>query len=115
MREVDRKRHFRVGLNIFNSQPELGVEYLVQKDFLELSPSSVAKFLVTNPGLSKEKVGEYLGNLQSPFCMKVLSCFMDEMAFAGLRLDKALRHLLQYVRVPGEAQKVGQRAYRMFH
>lgn len=50
MREVERKRVYRVGLNLFNSQPDLGIEFLVQKDFLELSPLSVAKFLKTNPG-----------------------------------------------------------------
>ena len=38
--------------------------------------------------------------------MKVLSCFMQEFNFAGLRIDKSLRSLLQKVRVPGEAQKI---------
>ena len=106
MREVEKKRHFRVGLNLFNSKPELGVEYLVQKDFLELSPSAVAKFLKDNSGLSRDKVGEYLGDLQSPFSMKVLSCFMQEFNFKGLRIDKSLRRLMCFVRVPGEAQKI---------
>ena len=100
MREVEKKRHFRVGLNLFNSKPELGVEYLVQKDFLELSPSAVAKFLKDNSGLSRDKVGEYLGDLQSPFSMRVLSCFMQEFNFKGLRIDKSLRRLLCFVRDP---------------
>ena len=30
LREVEEKRLYRVGLNLFNSKPELGVEYLVQ-------------------------------------------------------------------------------------
>jgi len=34
-------------------------------------------------GVAKEKVGEYLGNLQSPFAMKVLSCFVKEFDFTG--------------------------------
>ena len=107
MREVERKRLYRIGLNIFNSKPELGIEFLARKDFLELSPTSVAKFLFqTESGLSKEKVGEYLGNLQSPFAMKVLSCFMQEFNFSGQRVDKSMRKLLEWVRVPGEAQKI---------
>ena len=57
-------------------------------------------------GLAKEKVGEYLGNLQSPFAMKVLTCFVQHFDFSGLRIDKALRKLLTHVRVPGEAQKI---------
>ena len=89
LREVETKRLYRVGLNLFNSKPELGIEYLVQKEFLELSPSAVARFLhERSSGLAKEKVGEYLGNLQSPFAMKVLSCFLQHFDFSGLRIDK---------------------------
>ena len=47
-----------------------------------------------------------MGLLQSPFAMKVLSCFMQEFNFAGQRIDKSLRKLLKKVRVPGEAQKI---------
>ena len=107
MREVERKRLYRVGLNLFNSKPDLGIEFLSRKDFLELSPASVAKFLYqTESGLSKEKIGEYLGNLQNPFAMKVLNCFMQEFNFSGQRVDKSMRKLLERVRVPGEAQKI---------
>ncbi len=106
MQEVERKRHFRVGLNIFNSRPSLGLEYLVGRDFLELSPPAVARFLRDCDGLSRDKVGEFLGDLRDPFAMKVLACFMQDLDFSGLRLDKALRLLLAHVRVPGEAQKV---------
>ena len=89
LREVETKRLYRVGLNLFNSKPELGIEYLVQKEFLDLSPSAVARFLhERSSGLAKEKVGEYLGNLQSPFAMKVLSCFLQHFDFSGLRIDK---------------------------
>lgn len=106
MAEVTKKRLFRVGLNMFNSRPENGIEYLVQKGFMDLSSESVGKFLHTTNGLSMEKIGEYLGNLQSPFAMKVLSCFMQEFNFSDLRIDKSLRKLLQHLRVPGEAQKI---------
>ncbi len=106
MREVERKRHFRVALNIFNSKPSSGIEYLVQRDFLELSPSSVARFLRECDGLSQDKVGEFVGDLRDPFAMKVLACFMQDFDFTALRIDKALRLLLANVRVPGEAQKV---------
>jgi len=106
MLEVEKKRHFRVGLNLFNTNPDMGIDYLVKQNFIELSPLSVAKFLNKNQGLAKAKVGEYLGQLQSAFCMKVLSVFMEEFDFSGQRIDKALRQLLDYVKVPGEAQKI---------
>lgn len=107
MQEVSKKRQYRVGLNLFNTRPELGIEYLASKGFIELSSDSVGKFLYhENGGLSMEKVGDYLGSLQSPFAMKVLSYFMQEFNFSGQRIDKSLRSLLQRVRVPGEAQKI---------
>ena len=92
-KEVEQKRRYRIGLNLFNGpKPELGVEYLARHGFLELSHVAVARFLHKRScsdangdggGLAKEKVGEYLGNLQSPFAMKVLACFVQEFDFAG--------------------------------
>lgn len=70
--EILRKRLYRVGLNLFNKKPEVGVAYLVKKKFLEGSPPHVARFLISRKGLSKQMVGEYLANLQSPFSMSCL-------------------------------------------
>ncbi len=107
MAEVERKRHFRVGLNLFNADPEAGVAYLAQKDFIEsASPVALARFLLDEPGLSRDKVGEYLTDLRSAFAARTLSAFMQGVDFSGLRVDKALRRLLRCLRVPGEAQKI---------
>ena len=106
MLEVERKRNFRVGLNLFNTHPDIGIDYMVKQGFLELSPMSVAKFLQTTSDLSKAKIGEYLGQLQNAFSMKTLSCFLEKFDFTGLRVDKALRKFLNAVQVPGEAQKI---------
>jgi hypothetical protein len=70
--EIIRKRLYRVGLNLFNKKPEVGVTYLVKKKFLEASPPAVARFLVSRKGLSKQMIGEYITNLQSPYSMAVL-------------------------------------------
>jgi IQ motif/SEC7 domain-containing protein len=108
MLEVERKRNFRVGLNLFNTAPEMGVEYLVKQNFLELSPLAVARFLYVTHGLARAKVAAYLvGQPANAFCMKVLSCYLEQFDFGGLRLDKALRKLLTAVQVAGgEAQGV---------
>lgn len=70
--ETVRKRQYRVGLNLFNKRPERGIAYLIRRGFLENSPQGVARFLITRKGLSKQMIGEYLGNLQNPFNMAVL-------------------------------------------
>ena len=104
--ETLRRRQYRVGLNIFNTNPKRGVEYLCKKEFVEYNPTAVAKFLLGRKGLSKKMLGEYICDLQKPFNMAVLHSFVAEMDFSGLHLDIALRQLLAEVSIPGEAQKI---------
>lgn len=104
--EAQRKRQYRVGLNLFNKRPEKGVRYLVDRGFLDACPRAVARFLVSRKGLSKLMIGDYLGNLQCPFNMRVLECFVQELDFAGMQVDLALRKFQSYFILPGEAQKI---------
>ncbi|XP_019880914.1 IQ motif and SEC7 domain-containing protein 1 isoform X3 [Aethina tumida] len=104
--ETIRKRQYRVGLNLFNKKPEKGIAYLIRRGFLENSPQGVARFLISRKGLSKQMIGEYLGNLQNPFCMAVLECFAAELDLSGMQVDVALRKFQQHFRMPGEAQKI---------
>lgn len=104
--ETIRKRQYRIGLNLFNKKPEKGIAYLMHKNFLENSPHAVAKFLISRKGLSRQMIGEYLGNLQQSFNMAVLEYFAEEMDFSGLAIDVALRKFQGFFRMPGEAQKI---------
>jgi IQ motif and SEC7 domain-containing protein len=104
--ETIRKRQYRIGLNLFNKKPEKGITYLMHKNFLENSPHAVAKFLISRKGLSRQMIGEYLGNLQQSFNMAVLEYFAEEMDFSGLAVDIALKKFQGYFRMPGEAQKI---------
>ena len=96
--EVIRKRHYRTGLNIFNKKPERGVHYLIGKGFLDNSPSAVARFLMTRKGLAKQMIGEYLGNISSPFNQSILHAFANEMDFSNMPIDMALRKFQTYFR-----------------
>jgi IQ motif/SEC7 domain-containing protein len=104
--DVVRRRQYRVGLNLFNMNPDMGMEYLLKKNFLDYSPAATAKFLLGRKGLSKRRVGDFLCCLQRPFNLAALHCFVHEMDFSGLHLDIALRQLQQEVTFPGEAQKI---------
>lgn len=104
--ETVRKRQYRVGLNLFNKKPERGISYLIRRGFLENSPQGVARFLISRKGLSKQMIGEYLGNLQSPFNMAVLECFSEELDLCGMAVDVGLRKFQSHFRMPGEAQKI---------
>ena len=48
--DVQRKRQYRIGLNIFNKKPEKGVKYLIERRFIEPTPQALAKFLITRKG-----------------------------------------------------------------
>lgn len=37
------------------------------RGFLDNAPHAVARFLISRKGLSKQMIGEYLGDLQNPF------------------------------------------------
>jgi len=104
--EVIRKRHYRTGLNIFNKKPEKGISYLIAKGFLDNSPAAVARFLITRKGLSKQMIGDYLGNISNPFNMAVLNAFSNEIDISNSYIDVALRKFQTYFRMPGEAQKI---------
>ncbi|VDI79398.1 IQ motif and SEC7 domain-containing protein [Mytilus galloprovincialis] len=101
-----RKRTYRIGMNLFNKKPDKGIEFLCECGFVEENPHAVAKFLISRKGLSKQMIGEYLGNLQNEFNMAVLEYFSQEIDLAGLQIDMALRKFQSFFRMPGEAQKI---------
>lgn len=92
--DPERKRLYRVGLNFFNTlvallilhvlvdiilcdyyyyrKPGKGLNFLIEQEFVENTPQSVANFLYSRNGLSRQMVGEYLGNTQKEFNQKVL-------------------------------------------
>ena len=53
-------------------KPDRGIRYLMAYRFLEPNPQAVARFLLSRKGLSRQMIGEYLGNLQDAFAMEVL-------------------------------------------
>uniref|UniRef100_A0A8B9XXA4 IQ motif and Sec7 domain ArfGEF 1 n=1 Tax=Bos mutus grunniens TaxID=30521 RepID=A0A8B9XXA4_BOSMU len=104
--DVIRKRLYRIGLNLFNKKPEKGVQYLIERGFVPDTPVGVAHFLLQRKGLSRQMIGEFLGNRQKQFNRDVLDCVVDEMDFSAMELDEALRKFQAHIRVQGEAQKV---------
>ena len=53
-------------------KPTKGIQYLVYQGVLEDHPQAVAKFLHTQYGLSKEKIGEFVGEIRYDFNIAVL-------------------------------------------
>ncbi|CAM9174757.1 unnamed protein product, partial [Bubo scandiacus] len=91
---------------ILQRKPEKGVQYLIERGFVPDTPVGVAHFLLQRKGLSRQMIGEFLGNRQKQFNRDVLDCVVDEMDFSTMELDEALRKFQAHIRVQGEAQKV---------
>uniref|UniRef100_A0A673BEP5 IQ motif and SEC7 domain-containing protein 3 n=1 Tax=Sphaeramia orbicularis TaxID=375764 RepID=A0A673BEP5_9TELE len=104
--DVMRKRLYRIGLNLFNVNPDKGLQFLISRGFIPDTPIGVAHFLLQRKGLSRQMIGEFLGNSKKHFNKDVLDCVVDEMDFSGMELDEALRKFQAHIRVQGEAQKV---------
>ncbi|XP_052410270.1 IQ motif and SEC7 domain-containing protein 3-like isoform X2 [Carassius gibelio] len=104
--DVMRKRLYRIGLNLFNINPDKGLQFLISRGFIPDTPIGVAHFLLQRKGLSRQMIGEFLGSSKKPFNRDVLDCVVDEMDFSGMELDEALRKFQAHIRVQGEAQKV---------
>lgn len=53
-------------------KPQKGVLYLVYHEVIKDDPFEVAKFMKDHYGLSKEKIGEFVGEIRYDFNMAVL-------------------------------------------
>ena len=89
----------------FNAKPESGIAYLLERSVVPNSPEAVAEFLRRTSGLSKRRIGDYLGE-PSEFASAVLSCYTSLFDFAGRPFVVAVREYLSPFRLPGEAQKI---------
>ncbi|TNN74796.1 IQ motif and SEC7 domain-containing protein 2 [Liparis tanakae] len=87
-------------------KPEKGIQYLIERGFVSDTPVGIARFILERKGLSRQMIGEFLGNRQKQFNKDVLDCVVDEMDFSGMDLDDALRKFQAQIKVQGEAQKV---------
>jgi hypothetical protein len=94
-----------VAVRKFNLKPRDGVSYLQQRGFLRGEAPAIAHFLRSTRGLSKRKLGDYIGDRGEPN-EKVLGEYVRLFDFAGLSFVAAIRAFLTPFRLPGEAQKI---------
>lgn len=100
-----RKQGLHQGIALFNHNPAKGVAFLIEKGYVEETPSNVAAFLLCSSGLQKKAIGAYLGEPDA-FNQQVLRALVDQMEFQSMEIDTALRKFLSTFRLPGEAQKI---------
>ena len=53
-------------------KPEKGIQYLIERVFVSDTPVGIARFILERKGLSRQMIGEFLGNRQKQFNKDVL-------------------------------------------
>lgn len=70
--QVEWKEIHIFALSFLLRKPEKGVQYLIERGFVPDTPVGVAHFLLQRKGLSRQMIGEFLGNRQKQFNRDVL-------------------------------------------
>ncbi|CAL8465729.1 g5265 [Coccomyxa elongata] len=107
--EKHAKSRLAVAADHFNLDYKKGFQFLQSLGLLSesLDPGEVARFLRHCPGLSKQTIGDLLGE-NDQFFLDVLDDFTATFNFKGLPFDMAIRLYLESFRLPGEAQKINR-------
>jgi brefeldin A-resistance guanine nucleotide exchange factor 1 len=106
LQQYTKKSDFIDSVKKWNEKPDKGLVALKEKGFIQNpeDDKEVALFLFTNSGrIDKKKLGELLAK---PAKSNLLKEFVGLLDFKNLRPDESLRLLLNYFRLPGEAQQI---------
>ena len=89
----------------FNLNPKKSIEFMSQHGLMSATPQDFATFMFVTPGLSKRKIGEFLGGV-ADFNQETLTFYLEHIDFSGQSLVDALRTMNLRFRLPGEAQQI---------
>lgn len=97
-----RKKIIIQGATKFNDKPKAGLVFLASQGIIDDvdNPKSVARFLKGTGRIDKRVLGEFLSKKGNE---ALLTEFLELFNFAELRVDEALRQLLNVFRLPGES------------
>ncbi|EMC91775.1 hypothetical protein BAUCODRAFT_79330 [Baudoinia panamericana UAMH 10762] len=103
LREQRNKKKIIIrGATKFNESPKGGVAFLASQGIIE-DPNdarSVTSFLKGTTRVDKKVLGEFIAKKGNE---AILDAFLDLFDFQGLRVDEALRQMLNTFRLPGES------------
>lgn len=77
--------------------PDKGLQFLISRGFIPDTPIGVAHFLLQRKGLSRQMIGEFLGNSKKPFNRDVLEYVAHEEANLDLNALFSSRIMLLWL------------------
>ncbi|KAK6429563.1 GDP/GTP exchange factor for ARF, partial [Oleoguttula sp. CCFEE 5521] len=106
LREQRRRKKIIIkGATKFNESPKAGIAYLASQGIIEdpNDAQSVTKFLRGTTRIDKKMLGEFISKRDNS---AILEAYLEQFDLAELRVDEALRSILNTFRLPGESQLI---------
>ncbi|KAK6438732.1 GDP/GTP exchange factor for ARF [Oleoguttula sp. CCFEE 5521] len=106
LREQRRRKKIIIkGTTKFNESPKAGIAYLASQGIIEdpNDAQSVTKFLRGTTRIDKKMLGEFISKRDNS---AILEAYLEQFEFAEMRVDEALRSILNTFRLPGESQLI---------
>ncbi|KAF1955729.1 Sec7-domain-containing protein [Byssothecium circinans] len=100
-----RKKIIIRGATKFNESPKAGIAFLTSQGIIKDAedPKCIAEFVKGTTRIDKKVLGEFISKRSNEALLHAFMCLFD---FKGLRVDEALRQLLNSFRLPGESQLI---------
>jgi brefeldin A-inhibited guanine nucleotide-exchange protein len=106
--EISRRKKIDLkdGMNLFNNKSaNKGVDLLIRTGHVKRDPVEIAKFLASQSGLNKARIGEFIGQREE-FNSQTLKAFVELQNYKGVDFEIAFRNYLNTFRIPGEGQVI---------
>lgn len=97
-----RKRLLWLALEKFNARPKDGIQFIKENKLID-NNEDLVQFLKDNLRVDKKVLGEYLSKEENK---PMREAFIRSLDFSNLRIDEALRSMLEKFRLPGESQLI---------
>lgn len=97
-----RKRLLWLAIDKFNSRPKDGMQFIRDNKLIN-NNTDLVQFLKDNLRVDKKVLGEYLSKEEN---RPLREAFIKSLDFSNLRIDEALRSMLEKFRLPGESQLI---------
>lgn len=97
-----RKRLLWQALEKFNARPKDGIQFIKDKNLID-NNEDLVEFLKDNLRVDKKVLGEFLSKEENK---PLRGAFITSLDFTNLRIDEALRSMLEKFRLPGESQLI---------
>jgi len=97
-----KKRLLWLALEKFNARPKDGIQFIKDNKLID-NNEDLVQFLKDNLRVDKKVLGEFLSKEENK---PIREAFIRSLDFTGLRIDEALRSMLEKFRLAGESQLI---------